>query len=74
MLLPPHARKIIQAIKNKKDFNKELKSCQKALDILNGEIEKTINKNEIDIIIIKKIAKTPDKFPRAIGIAKKRAL
>lgn len=60
--------------KNKNDLDNELKSAQNALNILGGEIEEIIQKNNVDLVIIKKNINTPDKFPRAIGIALKRPL
>lgn len=54
------------------NFEDELKDAQKAIEVLGGKLEKieTINVDEElerNIIIIKKIQKTPNKFPRGQG-------
>lgn len=56
----------------------ELQEAQKALTLLGGQIVAT-NRYELDgkerlLFIIKKTALTPEKYPRRVGVAKKRPL
>ena len=62
------------------NIEEELKESKKALEILGGEIEK-IDKTELpysditrNIIIIKKVKHTPNKFPRNPGMATKKPI
>ncbi|MDD3150002.1 MAG: 16S rRNA (guanine(527)-N(7))-methyltransferase RsmG [Candidatus Gastranaerophilales bacterium] len=63
-----------------KTAEEELKNAQKAIKILGGKelpiISYEISENEEDrnLIVIKKISKTPAKYPRKTGIAKKTPL
>ncbi len=58
----------------------EIEHAEKAIEILGGEIKKLkkinlpISKEGRTIIIIKKIKNTPIKYPRRVGIPKKRPL
>lgn len=56
----------------------ELQEAQKALTLLGGEVKAT-NQYELDgkerlLLVFKKTALTPDKYPRRVGVAKKRPL
>jgi len=63
-----------------KEYRKELKSSVKALKLLGGELIRIENiclpilKQERNILIIKKMKHTPDKYPRRNGLPKKRPL
>ena len=63
-----------------KNIESELKDSEKALKILGGKIEKNIQfkllNTDIDrsIIIIKKVKKTPNKFPRKAGMPSKNPI
>ena len=60
--------------------NEEIKEAFKGIEILGGHVEKVIslelpdNAGARDIIIIKKIKKTPKKYPRAFAKIKERPL
>jgi 16S rRNA (guanine527-N7)-methyltransferase len=56
----------------------ELQEAQKALTLLGGEVKATkqykLNGKERLLLTIKKTACTPEKYPRRVGVAKKRPL
>jgi 16S rRNA (guanine527-N7)-methyltransferase len=58
----------------------ETQSAEQAIHILGGQVEQlipvTLPGVEIEryLVVIKKIAKTPDNFPRRVGIPAKRPL
>lgn len=62
------------------NIEEELKKSKKAIEILGGKIEKIDNliiggkEIERNIIIIKKIKETPNKYPRKAGMAVKQPL
>ncbi len=62
------------------NINEEINNSKKALEILNGKIDKiesfNLPKSDIsrNIIIIKKIGKTPNKYPRKPGMPVKEPL
>ncbi|OWZ83479.1 16S rRNA (guanine(527)-N(7))-methyltransferase RsmG [Natranaerobius trueperi] len=68
------------AWKTKKQFKKEKEEAQNALDILGGQFGqcysyKLPNKDDEHLlVVIKKVCKTPDKYPRRPGIPEKRPL
>lgn len=57
------------------EIEKELEECKSALKVLGGEIEKIekidLENNKRNIILVKKINKTPNKYPRNAGIPSK---
>jgi len=62
-----------------RDIKDELKSAKKAIDVLGGKLENIFDYdigNEIGrtLVVIRKIKKTPTKFPRATSAIKKRPL
>lgn len=62
-----------------KESEEEINEAKKAISILGGEIETVLTytlPDEIErkLILIKKIKKTPDKYPRKVGIPKKNPL
>lgn len=60
--------------------DKEIDSAKKALEIMGGEIQKTLKLNlpvtgdERTIIVIKKVRATPESYPRRPGIPAKKPL
>jgi len=61
-----------------KTFQEELEEAKKALSILGGELVKianyTLSSEERNLILIKKIKPTPEKYPRKTGIPAKNPL
>ena len=62
----------------KGDVDEELKEAEKAIKILGGRVE-TVDKFEINgekraIVVIKKIAPTPEKYPRGRGLERKKPI
>ncbi len=62
-----------------KSTNEDIKSAEKAIDVLGGKIEKTFdytltNGDGRRLVIIKKVRQTPTKYPRNSAIIKKKPL
>lgn len=60
------------------NISEELEKSKKAIHILGGKIEKIVNfnigENERNIIIIRKVNKTPSKYPRKAGLPSKEPI
>lgn len=67
-------------ISYKGDAEKEIEESKKAIEILGGAIEKTYSYElpegcgKRNIVVIKKIKKTPEKYPRGRGLERKKPL
>lgn len=53
---------------------KELEDALFAIETLGGRYERTVGDDERNLIIIKKVGNTPEKYPRRCGIPEKRPL
>lgn len=61
------------------DFEKEIEISGKALNVLGGEIENVDSflldeEQKRAIIVVKKVAKTPEKYPRRAGLVSKQPI
>jgi 16S rRNA (guanine527-N7)-methyltransferase len=61
-------------------LDEEIIAAKKAVDVLGGEIEKIINLklpvtgDERNLVVIKKIKQTPEKYPRRPGVPLKKPI
>lgn len=66
-------------IAQKKEGNEEIETSKTAIEILGGEIKEIIpvtapSLTDRQLVVIKKVKSTPEEYPRAEGLAKKRPL
>ena len=64
---------VFAAYKSKEAGN-EIKDAEVAIKTLGGEVETVFGDEERNLVIIRKIAATPEKYPRRNGVPAKKPL